>query len=322
MGDEGEPARDEREERVPGPFTNQEEVSSVEASTNTVMEEQPMSYLEKLKAGRSKDQEEPCWPEDEEDVEVEPRDIIIGRDGDIPTLDLSMAFQKRLNISYRVLITWLKSLWQPKGPFKVLCFFGQSGSCRGLGLVPGYSVVHIPSQRFASVRGFGGTGNKDRPCHIGTPKGRFTKIAVEVDLSKPLKGTILFRGKDQRVIYEGLPTLCYQCGSACHTMDLCPQVIKPSTTRSTGEDSPPVSVKGKEVVGEQASTGSGARTDTGEWMNAPVRPRRTQQKKQPAPTVTSVAGRSPVSGSRYEVLGRDPEKDGGVEEVNPEGMGP
>ncbi|KAJ4836332.1 hypothetical protein Tsubulata_007292 [Turnera subulata] len=319
----GEPARNEKEERDLGLSSKQKEVTLVKTLEDTEMEEQPMSYLDKLKAGRSEDQEEPAWLEDEEDVEVEPGDIIIGSDGDIPTLDLSMAFQKRLeqkweqavivkllgrNISYRVLTARLKSLWQPKGLFKVR-----------------FPDIPLHTYHPSVLLALGDlVGEAIRIDHATREhkRGRFAKIAVEVDLTKPLKGTILFMGKDQKVIYEGLPTLYYQCGSASHTMDLCPQIIKSSTTGPTGGDSAPMNEKGKDVVGEQSSSGSGIRTGAGAWMNAPVRPRRTQPNKPPAPMTTPVASRSPALGSRYEVLGQDLDKDGGAEAVSPGGIGP
>ncbi|KAJ4850446.1 hypothetical protein Tsubulata_027037 [Turnera subulata] len=99
------------------------------------MTEQPTSYLAKLTADDSTNQEPVPWHEEEEETHVEPGDIIVGCVDNIPSLDLSPSFQKRLeqrwekavivkllgrNISYRVLLAKIKSLWQPKGLFKVI----------------------------------------------------------------------------------------------------------------------------------------------------------------------------------------------------------
>ncbi|KAK5784716.1 hypothetical protein PVK06_039243 [Gossypium arboreum] len=52
-------------------------------------------------------------------------------------------------------------------------------------------------------------------------RGKFAMIAVVVDLSKPL---ILFLGidrKKQAVVYEGLPSICYDCSRVGHIKENC-----------------------------------------------------------------------------------------------------
>ncbi|KAJ4840934.1 hypothetical protein Tsubulata_001143 [Turnera subulata] len=99
------------------------------------MTDQPISYKSILTRGGEDGQDPTVWIKEEEEAEVEPGDIIVGSTDGIPTLDLSPAFQKRLeqkwekavivkllgkNISFIVLIAKIKSLWQPKGLFKVI----------------------------------------------------------------------------------------------------------------------------------------------------------------------------------------------------------
>ena len=52
-------------------------------------------------------------------------------------------------------------------------------------------------------------------------RGRFVRVAVEVNLSKPLISHFTIDGRVQRVEYEDLPLICFQCGKYGHTSDLC-----------------------------------------------------------------------------------------------------
>ncbi|KAJ4834664.1 hypothetical protein Tsubulata_034493 [Turnera subulata] len=53
-------------------------------------------------------------------------------------------------------------------------------------------------------------------------RGKFAKVAVAVDLTKPLKGRIRLEGETIKVIYEGLPNVCYSCGRVSHITAACP----------------------------------------------------------------------------------------------------
>ncbi|MBA0798083.1 hypothetical protein Gohar_008714, partial [Gossypium harknessii] len=43
-------------------------------------------------------------------------------------------------------------------------------------------------------------------------RGRFARLAVTVDVLKPLVSKVLINGKLQQVGYESLPNICYECG--------------------------------------------------------------------------------------------------------------
>lgn len=43
-------------------------------------------------------------------------------------------------------------------------------------------------------------------------RGKFARIAVEISLSKPLCSQFLYEGKIQKIEYESLPTIYFQCG--------------------------------------------------------------------------------------------------------------
>ncbi|CAN1156360.1 hypothetical protein LINPERHAP2_LOCUS20905 [Linum perenne] len=51
--------------------------------------------------------------------------------------------------------------------------------------------------------------------------GNFSRICVEVDLSKPLLSKYRLRRRVQHIEYEGLHTICFSCGCYEHTLDHC-----------------------------------------------------------------------------------------------------
>lgn len=52
-------------------------------------------------------------------------------------------------------------------------------------------------------------------------RGKFARIAVELDLAKPLYSQFLLDGKVQKVEYENLPTICFECGKYGHLSSSC-----------------------------------------------------------------------------------------------------
>ncbi|KAJ4829194.1 hypothetical protein Tsubulata_004822 [Turnera subulata] len=373
------PQEDDGDPIQPASMDPPNDASSMEVCEAT-MEKPLASYRTKLMTNTQRQGEGGNWPEEEEEVTVEPGDIIIGCEGNLPSLDLSIAFQKRLekrweqsvivkllgkNISYRVLTARLKSLWQPSAPFKlidlennfyVVKFQNKQDYLHSLVDGP-WSIFNSALCVFPWTSDFCAASGKvekavvwvrfpDIPLHTYHPsilnalgdlvgesiridqatreyqRGRFAKIAVEVDLTKPLKGTILFRGKEKAVIYEGLPTLCYSCGSADHTMDKCPLLSQSAEGSNpvTSQTSPERTGMMNEEI--HAKISGGGSSGAGPWMNAPVRARRNPQRKAPIPKVAPMVSNAQPSGSRFEVLATDLDRQGGVEDDREEGLGP
>ncbi|CAL1378660.1 unnamed protein product [Linum trigynum] len=53
-------------------------------------------------------------------------------------------------------------------------------------------------------------------------RGKFARIAIELDMSKPLPTRIRLDGAWQQVLYENLPMICYSCGRIGHMEESCP----------------------------------------------------------------------------------------------------
>ncbi|KAL4271801.1 hypothetical protein GQ457_13G020760 [Hibiscus cannabinus] len=52
-------------------------------------------------------------------------------------------------------------------------------------------------------------------------RGRFARLAVIIDLNRPLVSGIVIDGTRQDIEYEGLPAICFSCGKYGHSKDLC-----------------------------------------------------------------------------------------------------
>ncbi|KAH1090967.1 hypothetical protein J1N35_018224 [Gossypium stocksii] len=50
---------------------------------------------------------------------------------------------------------------------------------------------------------------------------RFVRMAVFINLEKPLIAQVLVNGRRQRAEYESLPTICFSCGKYGHTKEIC-----------------------------------------------------------------------------------------------------
>ena len=62
----------------------------------------------------------------------------------------------------------------------------------------------------------------------GAHRGKFARVAVELDLRKPLISQVKIDGRLQNIEYEDLPMICYRCGRYGHISELCKnkQVVK------------------------------------------------------------------------------------------------
>lgn len=55
-------------------------------------------------------------------------------------------------------------------------------------------------------------------------RGRFARVCVELDLTKPLLPRVVVERKDVKVEYEGLYMICFECGVFGHRKDDCPKL--------------------------------------------------------------------------------------------------
>ena len=88
-------------------------------------------------------------------------------------------------------------------------------------------------------------------------RGGYARLCVQLDLEKPLINSIRVGRLVQRVLYEGISSLCFCCGKLGHKQDNCGmRVRKPS-----GEDVGQASLKSN-VMSEKIQSES----NYGAWM--------------------------------------------------------
>ncbi|CAL1401296.1 unnamed protein product [Linum trigynum] len=56
---------------------------------------------------------------------------------------------------------------------------------------------------------------------INRQRRKFARLAVEIDMSKPLVPRIFLDDQWQKVVYENLPMVCFECGKVGHNSDDC-----------------------------------------------------------------------------------------------------
>ncbi|KAI9093163.1 hypothetical protein K1719_027177 [Acacia pycnantha] len=123
-------------------------------------------------------------------------------------------------------------------------------------------------------------------------RGKFARIAVVIDLTKPLISKIQVDGDLIFVEYEGLPSICFDCGLYGHLQDSCPSKMVAETRVPTGPSSSSDPIVPDQVARETPHFG--------EWMQVQRR-RRPVVRGNKANVVTS--NKSVVNNSRFEVLG-------------------
>lgn len=80
-----------------------------------------------------------------------------------------------------------------------------------------------------------GLGNpiKADATTLNFERARFARVCVEVNLKKPLKGTVMINGERYYVAYEGLSNICSLCGLYGHLVHACPTVAKEKVAVTT-----------------------------------------------------------------------------------------
>lgn len=64
-------------------------------------------------------------------------------------------------------------------------------------------------------------------------RGRYARLCVQVDVSKPVEKGIMINDRRYAVVYENLPSLCYSCGRAEHSTTVCPNTRKEESNVNT-----------------------------------------------------------------------------------------
>ncbi|XP_050259267.1 uncharacterized protein LOC126704310 [Quercus robur] len=108
-------------------------------------------------------------------------------------------------------------------------------------------------------------------------RGKYARLCIQVDMNKPLINTVLIGRFEQPVVYEGIQKLCFACGRVGHKKEVCPHIIRSSSSPVRGGNdehgdsvgSRMVHDTDSTVIGGGMSEGSGAtkaNDSYGPWM--------------------------------------------------------
>lgn len=95
-------------------------------------------------------------------------------------------------------------------------------------------LAHIPVNFYHKTILMGIAKGLGKPIKVDcttlkVERARFTRICVEVNLNKPLKGTVMINGERYCVSYEGISTICSSCGMYGHLAYSCPRKVLEET---------------------------------------------------------------------------------------------
>ena len=102
-------------------------------------------------------------------------------------------------------------------------------------------------------------------------RGRYARLCIQLDITKPFINTVLIGRFEQSVVYEGIHSLCFSCGRIGHRKEACPLTIKKPEKSveagSIGGDVEKNTNQGADQRGThdsyESGTGSGTSNDRG-----------------------------------------------------------
>ncbi|CAL8995128.1 unnamed protein product [Prunus brigantina] len=127
-------------------------------------------------------------------------------------------------------------------------------------------------------------------------RGKFARMCVELDLTKPLEAFVQINQEWYNIEYEGLPDICYLCGRYGHKREHCEKRnYVPTAMPGEGQSSVAEDVLRGDVVMNSEDTLENLR---GPWMNVPARRRPKAMHKDQGGRNTGVKAK----GSRFDAL--------------------
>ncbi|XP_021803522.1 uncharacterized protein LOC110747700, partial [Prunus avium] len=113
-------------------------------------------------------------------------------------------------------------------------------------------------------------------------RGKFARLCVELDMTKPLEAFIQINQIWYNIEYEGLPDICYHCGLYGHKSDTCKQRGKPTAEMPEGNRSVPNGEQVRQDTNMEKESGEvEVESLRGPWMNVPPR-RKTKNGAKPS----------------------------------------
>ncbi|KAE8729182.1 hypothetical protein F3Y22_tig00003725pilonHSYRG00018 [Hibiscus syriacus] len=206
-------------------------------------------------------------------------------------------------IGYKTLLNRIGLLWQLQGQYQVINleneYFLVKFECeqdyihvlteRPWTIFGSYLTIQPWSRTFSTMEKHPSQVVKIDYSTNSGERGRFAPLAVLVNLNKPLVPCLKIDGFWQKIEYEGLQQICFQCGVHGHSKESCGAVE--ANTSKVGAESG-TSAERDQVVGDEEA-------GFGPWMIAETRRRRMRKN----PAIINKVSIADAKGSRFAVLG-------------------
>ncbi|PPS00900.1 hypothetical protein GOBAR_AA19767 [Gossypium barbadense] len=137
-------------------------------------------------------------------------------------------------------------------------------------------------------------------------RNRFARMALFINLDKPLISQICVNREMQRVVYEALPTVCFTCGKYGHVKDLC------SLSKETSDKVSDKVVADGDPNSKKDKPGTISEPAFRPWMLVECKSRRRSGNTRDSGDMDAGKGRL---GSRFNALTVEGEKTGGEKEM-------
>ncbi|KAL4308431.1 hypothetical protein GQ457_01G006790 [Hibiscus cannabinus] len=244
-------------------------------------------------------------------------DVLLDRSGAIPSIQFSNRVHDQVDrnmrnaiivrllgrsTGYRSLLSRIQSLWKHVGELQLIDLDNSYYLIRFSALedynkvivwvrLPGLPYRYYTKAIFRHIASFIGKVVKIDYNTDAGDRGKFARLAILVDLNKPLLSCIRIDGTIQKIEYEGLHNICFSCGVYGHSKDVCE-----SGKGSSGTGSGVAAVSASLEKAKSVESISAANL-FGPWMVVDNRRRRSGMVRNP---VGIGIGGSSVS--RFEVL--------------------
>lgn len=134
------------------------------------------------------------------------------------------------------------------------------------------------------------------PLTIGQSRGKFARVCIEIDLSKPLRPVVEVQNIAYHVVYEGISMICFECGCFGHPKDKCPSIVTAKVDVSSHQDPSEVeNVPNAQSEVEMHASEDIVKEDMGPWMLMTYRNKKKNGNSRRSKNLNA-------SGSRFSVL--------------------
>ncbi|PNX86740.1 zinc ion binding nucleic acid binding protein [Trifolium pratense] len=229
-------------------------------------------------------------------------------------------------IGYKALENRLKQMWVRKGVINIIDlkwspnFHPASDTIKEVAVwlrISGLPIEYYDSGALHFIGNRVGKTVKVDKNTLTQERGKYARLCVQVNLTKPLLAMFTIKGRKYNIEYEGLHMLCTTCGRFGHYKDGCPIKVKDTNVSNTG----------KESYEHGESQNHAATGVDGPWKV--VHKQRRNRKANPGRNIASAELNAPpakvndstiISGSRFIALsddGPEIEKEGLDNDANP-----